>query len=523
MLDHGYALRTNPILQTLNHIVQQDALIQFNDDGTTHETQWPACTVIVGNPPFLGDKKMLSELGEDYTLALRKRYKGRIAGGADLVTYWFEKARYLIETGHCQRAGLVATNSIRGGSNRKVLSRIIETTQIFNTWSDEPWINAGAAVRVSLVCFGRSAQPTQLNGLPVNAIFADLTAQSESTDNRVDVASAQSLAENMSTAFIGTQKNGAFDIAGDLAREWLKQPNPNGRPNSDVLKPLTNGKDINSRSRYAYVIDFSGMSEAEASLYELPYAHVLEKVKPERQLQRDAARKKNWWLHGRSGSDMRQAMKQVTRYIGTAQVSKHRFFSWLDATVFPGQATVIAITRSDDTTFGILESRFHKVWALALGTALEDRPRYTPSTTFDTFPFPHGLTPADTATTVPDTEVAKTISTAAQKLNELRNNWLNPAEWVDWKRTDEEAKAGFPMRPVPKAGFESELKKRTLTNLYNTMPAWLVNAHIAIDNAVAKAYGWTDYTPEMPDSEILARLLSLNEERSRMGETKEAL
>jgi hypothetical protein len=251
MLDHGYALRTNPILQTLDHITQQDALIQFDNNDIVSKTQWPACTVIVGNPPFLGDKKMLSELGESYTTALRKQFKGRIAGGADLVTYWFEKARDLIEKGHCQRAGLVSTNSIRGGSNRKVLSRIIETRvyeqenqngnrnfrhigineptqteqllgrasgssgesdyqgagwfsngvcagkavsthqrgadknrrkteldsvdagtdyhrqcdtqssenlrsliRIFNAWSDEPWINAGAAVRVSLVCFG---------------------------------------------------------------------------------------------------------------------------------------------------------------------------------------------------------------------------------------------------------------------------------------------------------------------------------------------------------------------------------
>jgi hypothetical protein len=161
------------------------------------------------------------------------------------------------------------------------------------------------------------------------------------------------------------------------------------------------------------------------------------------------------------------------------------------------------------------------VWALALGTALEDRPRYTPSTTFDTFPFPQGLTPADTTTGVPDTASAKTITTAAQKLNELRTNWLNPSEWVTWTRTDEEEKAGFPLRPVPKAGFEAELKKRTLTNLYNAMPAWLVNAHIAVDKAVATAYGWTNYTPDMLDSEILARLLSLNEERSRMAKTKE--
>lgn len=560
MLDHGYALRTNPILQTLNHIVQQDALIQFNDDGTTHETQWPACTVIVGNPPFLGDKKMLSELGEDYTLALRKRYKGRIAGGADLVTYWFEKARYLIETGHCQRAGLVSTNSIRGGSNRKVLSRIIETTQIFNTWSDEPWVNAGAAVRVSLVCFGHSAQPSQLNGQPVNAIFADLTAQSESTDNRVDVTTAKPLAENKGIAFIGTQKGGAFDIAGDLAREWLKQPNPNGRPNSDVVRPWANGMDITRRPSDTWIIDFNNMSEADASLYELPFAYVIENIKSVRTGNREERSGEKWWLHQRSRPDMRQAMKGQLRYIITPRVSKHRMFAFMDACVLPDSATV-AITRSDDTTFGILESRFHKVWALALGTALEDRPRYTPSTTFDTFPFPQGMSPADTAPVdratmrkmgfvpvlgeiggnpedfklylpfeTPVTPVCedkanfalrRTIAEAAFELNKLRNNWLNPKEWVEWERTGYELFAKFPMRTVAKAGFENELKKRTLTNLYNAMPAWLVNAHAELDKAVATAYGWTDYTPEMPDSEILARLLSLNEARSRMAKTKE--
>jgi hypothetical protein len=388
--------------------------------------------------------------------------------------------------------------------------------RIFNAWSDEPWINAGAAVRVSLVCFGHSQQPSQLNGLPVNAIFADLTAQTESSDNSVDVTKAKPLAENKGIAFIGTQKGGAFDISGDLAREWLKQPNPNGRPNRDVVRPWANGMDITRRPSDTWIIDFgTNMSEADASLYELPFNYLFENVKPERDLLRREGHKKYWWRHAESRSGMRQAMTDLTRFIITPRVSKHRMFVFMNAHVLPDSATV-AITRSDDTTFGILESRFHKVWALALGTALEDRPRYTPSTTFDTFPFPQGLTPADTATGVADTEAAKGIATAAQKLNELRTNWLNPSEWVTWTRTTEEEKAGFPLRPVAKAGFEAELKKRTLTNLYNAMPAWLVNAHSAIDNAVATAYGWADYTPEMPDSEILARLLRLNEERSRM-------
>jgi type II restriction/modification system DNA methylase subunit YeeA len=149
MLQHGYNLTKNPILRPLETIEQRDAVL--NPDGT--EAEWPDADVIIGNPPFLGDKKMVSGLGEEYTKALRACYQGRLPGGADLVCYWFEKARVQIEAGKAQRAGLVSTNSIRGGANRKVLERICESGRIFNAWSDEPWVNEGAAVRVSLICF----------------------------------------------------------------------------------------------------------------------------------------------------------------------------------------------------------------------------------------------------------------------------------------------------------------------------------------------------------------------------------
>ncbi len=171
MLKNGYPIRKNPILQPLDHIENRDAVL--NTDGS--EAQWPAVDAIIGNPPFLGDKKMRSELGDDYTESLRKCYADRVPGGADLVTYWFEKARAQIEAGECLRAGLVATNSIRGGANQKVLARICESTKIFDAWSDEQWINEGAAVRVSLVCFGNNEE-AMLDGLPVEAIHADLTA-----------------------------------------------------------------------------------------------------------------------------------------------------------------------------------------------------------------------------------------------------------------------------------------------------------------------------------------------------------
>ncbi|MBV5333757.1 class I SAM-dependent DNA methyltransferase, partial [bacterium] len=132
MLSHGFNLSKNPILKPLNTIEQRDAVV--NSDGT--EPEWPAADVIVGNPPFLGDKKMLGGLGADYVTRLRKLYEGRVPGGADLVTYWFEKARAQIEAGTVRYAGLVATNSIRGGANRKVLDRIADSGAIFNAWAD---------------------------------------------------------------------------------------------------------------------------------------------------------------------------------------------------------------------------------------------------------------------------------------------------------------------------------------------------------------------------------------------------
>lgn len=504
---NGRPIADNPILRSLDTIEHRDALL--NADGS--EAVWPSADVIVGNPPFLGDKVMRSELGADYVETLRKAYEGRVPGGADLVTYWFEKARAQIEAGRLQGAGLVSTNSIRGGANRKVLERIVVSTRIFEAWGDEAWVNEGAAVRVSLVGFGPLHGPeraARLDGVPVEAIHADLTAGAG-----LDLTRAKRLPENEGTSFQGPVLVGPFEVDGDVARTWLNLPNVNGQKNSEVLHPLTNGKDITSRSRGLWVVDFNSMSESDASLYESPFEHVMTHVKPMRDANRDESRKRRWWLHGRLGTDWRAATKNLPRYIATSQVSKHRFFVWQTTKVWPHQ-TVIAIARADDVTFGILHSRFHELWSLRMGTSLEDRPRYTPTTTFETFPFPAGLTPRDTAAGAPAGEHAKAIAEAARELDRLRSQWLNPPEWVDWVSTPEEDAAGFPKRAVAKPGFEAQLKKRTLTNLYNEYPSWLRLRHEAIDRAVAAAYSWADYQPETQDDEILRRLLALNLDRS---------
>jgi hypothetical protein len=225
---------------------------------------------------------------------------------------------------------------------------------------------------------------------------------------------------------------------------------------------------------------------------------------------------------------MRAAFETLDRYIATSSVSKHRVFAWLDKSILPDHALIVT-ARADDTTFGILQSRFHELWALGRGTSLEDRPRYTPTTCFEEFPFPSGLTPVDTehqrteaiedGARIPAglqsavQPLAATIATAAKRLDNLRKNWLNPQEWT--QHVPEIVPLGMRESPYPdrieaKMGFEKELAKRTLTNLYNHRPGWLDTTHKQLDAAVANAYGWNDYTPEMPDDEILRRLLALN-------------
>ena len=396
----------------------------------------------------------------------------------------------------------MATNSIRGGTNRLVLDNILEDSAIFDAWADEPWVVEGAAVRVSLVCIARrdSGLPVQLNGGSAVRINADLTT------GKSDLTKANSLTRNARVAFMGDIKRGAFDIPGDLAREWLRLPaNPNGRPNADVLKPWANGMDLTRRPSGKWIIDFGDkMSEAEAALYEAPFGYVSERVNPFRQGNREKKSRDFWFRHWNPRPAMWRALGTASRYIATPRVAKHRLFGWLDGRVCP-DCQLIVFAREDDTTFGILHSRFHEIWSLRLGTSLEDRPRYTPTTTFETFPFPHGLSPDIPASECAADLRSKAVAREAQRLVELRERWLNPPEWVEWV---DEPVPGYPKRPVPRdEAAAMSLKKRTLTNLYNARPQWLVDAHEALDAAVAAAYGWP---ANISDNDVLRELLALN-------------
>ena len=507
---NGFEAARNPILRTLDTIQNRDAVL--NPDGT--RADWPRADVVVGNPPFLGASKILAELGDDYTAALRGAWGNTVPGFADLVCYWFAKAWDQMQAGQLVRAGLVSTNSIRGGANREVLKPIVENGRIFDAWADEPWTVDGAAVRVSLICFDLENGEGKLNAQHVRRILSDLT----SNDLQFDLTSANALASNMGVCIRGIETGGPFEMDWSTFDGMVSQPtNPNGKRNSEVLRRILNGNNILKGLPARYVIDFGpSINESEAALFEEPYRHLQMAYKTYgANVKRKLVLRPDWWRHRRTGAALRKALSGKARYIVTPRVGKYRVFVWLEASAIADSAA-FAVARDDDTTFGILHSRFHELWALRMGTFLGvgNHPRYTPSTTFETFPFPSGLTPNIPAADYTADPRAQRIAAAAARLNELRENWLNPPDLVNRLP---EVVPGYPDRILPKDDAAAAiLKKRTLTNLYNARPAWLDHAHKALDEAVAEAYGWGDdwRAGLLTDDEILARLFRLNQDRA---------
>jgi type II restriction/modification system DNA methylase subunit YeeA len=476
---NGIGWPTEPILRKLDNIQNRDAILERNKEGKPVEPEWPEADCIIGNPPFLGDKKMRGELGDAYVDSLRQLYAGRVPGGADLVTFWFERAREQIEAGKTKRAGLLATNSISMVGNRPVLERILESGGIFMAWSDRPWILDGADVRVSIIGFDDGSQKERmLDGVPVTSIHPDLTA-------RANVAAAVALPENAGLCFLGVMKGGPFDLSEREAKAMLAAPlNPNGRPNSDVVKRRLIGRDIVQRSQDGWLVDFGEMSEAQAAPYELPFEYVKREVKPLRDKNRDRLMRQNWWLHGRSRPALRNALSGLERCIVTPEVAKHRIFIWMSTDVVPDH-TCHVVARDDDYAFGVLHSKTHELWSLAQGAwmGVGNDPRYSSARTFETFPFPWPPNHEPK-----DSPLVESIAAAARGLVAMREAWLNPS--------------GTP---------QAELQKRTLTSLYNARPAWLADAHRKLDEAVFAAYGWP---ATLTEAELLENLLALNRQRA---------
>jgi len=499
--ENGFEQFDEPILRPLHNIQRMDAILSYNADGQPIEPTWPTADIIIGNPPFLGGNRIRQELGHEYVTALFELYKNRLPAFSDLVCYWFERARQEMVTGQVKRAGLLATNSIRGGVNRAVLERIKQMGDIFMAWSDRPWLLEGATVRISVVGFDKGVETRRvLDGTPVTFINADLS------NGKIDLTVAKILPENVNLCFYGSQQKGLFSITTAQAQKLFAQQTADEPDYHEVIKRALNGQQLLHREE-AWVIDFgTDMPEETAQKYRAPYEYVKQVVYPERATRRETRQKSHWWLHARPSPRYRRVLATQERYIASIATAKYRLFVWLNNNILADHSLIV-YARDDDYFWGVLSSKLHDMWALRLGTSLGATPRYTPSTTFETFPFP--WSPGHEPTADPHYQA---IAQAAHALDQFRQKWLNPDG------------VGITIS-------EKQLQKRTLTNLYNALEDYrqskaalflkwgdgfitltemeeLHDLHTELDQAVLAAYGWPT---NLNEEQILARLLALNE------------
>jgi hypothetical protein len=515
---NGFEAKEEPVLRPLEAIACRDALIEVEADGTITESRWPEADFIIGNPPFLGDREHNKKLGVDYTKNIRQLYAGRVAARADLVVYWFQKATELLIGNQVRSFGLVGTKSIAKRASRAPLDILAseERQLIFNAWTNEPWVVEGAAVRVSIVCAlsliakAREHPSFFLNGQFVSHINPDLSTGT-------DVTRAQRLLENHDVAYQGVKLTGPFDILGKEARSVLLEPlNPNSRGNRDVIRRLFDIDDIVGRDSDRWVVDFGcDLTEREVALFQTPFSIIKSRVipfrnDPQKCRSTEARLKKRYWKFQRPRPQLRKAISGLSRFIVTPESSEHRIFVFVPTNVLI-QGSLFGISRDDYATFGILCSRLHEIWATAQGNRLGvgNQRRYNIGVSFETFPFPEGLTPDIPAKNYQADPRAIAIAKAAKRLDERRIAWLNPSDIIDLVP---EVAPGYPDRILPKnEEAAAELRKRTLTNLYNQRPQWLGDTHRDLDAAVAAAYGWP---ADISEEDALAKLLELNISRA---------
>ena len=507
---HGLTQLAEPLLDNYQNIKQQDAVLGHNEDySKTWPAEWPAADFIVGNPPFIGAKYMRDSLGDTYTLALRKTYAGQVTDSSDLVMFWWQRAAAEVQAGRTERFGFITTNSLKQTFNRRVMQPFLEgeapPLALSFAIPDHPWVdNAnGAAVRVAFTV----AEP--VNGVITGQLLRVITEQRAAGDDAAEVTfdnqegriqsdltigadldSASPLRANAGLSSPGVKLHGAgFIIMPEKATALGlgSQPKLN-----EHIRPYRNGRDLTDKSRGAYVIDLLGLSSTEViEQFPAVYQHIIETVKPERDQNNRATYRDNWWIFGEARSSFRPSLVGLPRYIATVVTSKHRVFQFLDAAILPDDA-LIAIASDDAYSLGVLSSKIHIVWALAVGGILGvgGTPRYNNSRCFAPFPFPV----ATEAQQARIRELAEALD-AHRKRQQVQHPSLT---LTDLYNVVEKLRAGQSLTAKEQTTYEQGLA------------AVVLSLHQQLDAAVADAYGWP---ATLSDAEILTHLVQLNQQR----------
>lgn len=471
------------------------------------KADWPEADYVVGNPPFIGNKRMRQALGDGYTEALRAVWKD-VPDTADFVMYWWQQAAELTRTGNLKRFGFITTNSIKQAFNRRVIEQhLAAKPALYLPFAipDHPWVDAadGAAVRIAMTVGSRAAEETEgvlatvvveregsgegvdveLQNKP-GRIHADLTVGA-------DVAEVDGLKANTAVSQRGFELGGSGFIVTLTEAVALGLGRVPGLER--YVRPYRNGRDLTATPRGVLVIDLFGLTSDELrNQYPEVYQWVAERVKPEREQNRDQNLRDNWWLHRRLREDLRKALVGLPRYIATVETAKHRAFVFLDAAILPDNK-LVAIASDDAFMLGVLSSRLHGVWALAAGgwLGVGNDPVYAKSRCFEPFPFPAATD-----------DQKQTIRHLAEQLDSHRKRQqaLHPdLTLTGMYNVLEKLRQGVGLTPKEKAIHEQGLV------------SVLKQLHDELDAAVADAYGWP---ANLPDEEILERLVALNAERA---------
>jgi hypothetical protein len=506
---HGLTQLREPLLDDYQNIRQQDAVLATGSNlAHPHPAAWPEAEFIVGNPPFVGASRMRDALGDAYTLALRQAYASQVPDSADLVMFWWQRAAAAVQAGRAERFGFITTNSLRQTFNRRVMQPFLDGEQppLALTFAipDHPWVDSadGAAVRVAFTVAERAG------GAPAGQLLRVLSEKAVEGDDAFEVAfgseegriqpdlsigaeldSVKPLSANAELASRGVQLYGAGFILSESEAEMMLYTNSGART---VIRPYLNGRDFTGNSRGVKVIDFFGLTDLEA-IQQFPrlYQHVAERVKPERDRSNEPRVKANWWLHGRTREEMRQAMIGLPRYIATVETAKHRIFQFLDTDVLPDNM-LVAIALDNAYQLGVLSSQIHVVWALATGGDLGgNTPRYNKTRCFDPFPFPN----ATSTQQAHIRELAEALD-AHRKRQQAQHPSLT---LTDLYNVVEKLRAGQAFTAKEKVTHEQGLA------------AVVLSLHQQLDVAVAAAYGWP---ADLADAELLTRLVALNHARA---------
>lgn len=485
--------------------------------------EWPQADVVVGNPPFIGNKRMRAALGDGYVEALRGTW-GDMPESADFVMYWWHKAASLVCSGALSRFGFITTNSVTQAFNRRVLqahlregdgaappSLAAESAEYVGRSSpvplhlafavpDHPWVDSadGAAVRIAMTVGAMGTGEGRLltvteesegggDGLEVQTnervglIHADLTVGA-------NVSSAKPLQANTGLCFQGFVLVGeGFCISPSEAKRLVDLDSSSQK----VIRPWKNGRDIMQSDRGMSVIDLFPLSESDVrAQYPAAYQWLLDRVKPFREHVARKGHREKWWLWGEARPGLRIATLPLSRCVVTNFAAKHRIFVFESPQTALDHNTYI-IASEDALLLGVLSSRVHVTWMLRAGSSLEDRPLWISSTCFLPFPFP-AATPEQQARI---RGLAEQIDAHRKRQQGLHAELTLTGMY----NVLEKLKVSLPMtakeRAIHEMGLVSVLK----------------SLHDELDAAVLTAYGWND-APS--DEIILERLVALNAERA---------